>query len=263
MNLTLDTQTSSTPASITSSIVFIDTAVTDYESLIAGVKPGNQVFILDPNIDGVEQITKALQGWEYNSVHIVSHGSQASLQLGSTRLNAANLDTYTTQLQQWRENLSTNAEILLYGCQVASGEQGMEFVRQLHLLTGANIAASTEKVGSSQQGGSWELDINVGHIYTTLAISTAVRMAYPSVLVSFDPATNFAVGSNPRSVTVGDFNDDGLQDLAVTKQSSNNVRVLLGQGNGSFGAAINFNVGSRPFSVTVGDFNDDGLQDLA
>ncbi|WP_199311498.1 FG-GAP-like repeat-containing protein [Anabaena subtropica] len=263
MNLTLDTQTNSTPASLASSIVFIDTAVTDYESLIAGVKPGNQVFILDPNTDGVEQITRALQGWEYNSVHIVSHGSQASLQLGSTWLNAANLDTYTTQLQQWRESLSTNAEILLYGCHVASGEQGMEFVRQLHLLTGANIAASTEKVGSSQQGGSWELDINVGHISTKLAITTAVQIAYPSVLVSFDSATNFTVGSTPRSVTVGDFNDDDRLDLAVTNQSSSNVSVLLGQGNGNFGAATNFTVGTNPFSVTVGDFNNDGFQDLA
>ncbi|ABA20206.1 Integrins alpha chain [Trichormus variabilis ATCC 29413] len=263
MNLKLYTQTSSNPAAITSSIVFIDTAVTDYESLIAGVKPGNQVFILDPNIDGVEQITRALQGWEYNSVHIVSHGSQASLQLGSTRLNAANLHTYTTQLQHWRESLSTNAEILLYGCQVASGEQGMEFVRQLHQLTGANVAASTDKVGSSQQGGSWELDINVGHISTTSAITTAVQITYPSVLVSFDPATNFGVGSAPFIPTVGDFNNDGKLDLAVSNFNSNNVSVLLGQGNGSFSPATNFGVALNPISVRIGDFNNDGNLDLA
>ncbi|WP_414756249.1 FG-GAP-like repeat-containing protein, partial [Anabaena sp. CCY 9910] len=80
---------------------------------------------------------------------------------------------------------------------------------------------------------------------------------------SFGAATNFNVGSSPFSVTVGDFNDDGLQDLAVANEGGNNVSVLLGQGNGSFGAATNFNVGVDPISVTVGDFNGDGLQDLA
>ena len=32
---------------------------------------------------------------------------------------------------------------------------------------------------------------------------------------SFSAATNFAVGSDPYSVAVGDFNGDGKQDLAV------------------------------------------------
>jgi hypothetical protein len=80
---------------------------------------------------------------------------------------------------------------------------------------------------------------------------------------SFNPATNFTVGSNPNSVTVGDFNGDGKSDLAVANFYSNNVSVLLGTGTGSFGAATNFTVGTRPISVTVGDFNGDGKSDLA
>jgi hypothetical protein len=80
---------------------------------------------------------------------------------------------------------------------------------------------------------------------------------------SFNPATNFTVGSNPNSVTVGDFNGDGKSDLAVANFYSTNVSVLLGTGTGSFGAATNFTVGTGPFSVTVGDFNGDGKSDLA
>ena len=76
-------------------------------------------------------------------------------------------------------------------------------------------------------------------------------------------ATNFAVGANPYSVAVGDFNGDGKQDLAVANGGSNNVSILLGTGAGSFGAATNFAVGTFPKSVTVGDFNSDGKQDLA
>jgi Ca2+-binding RTX toxin-like protein len=80
----------------------------------------------------------------------------------------------------------------------------------------------------------------------------------------FSPASNLAVGSNPVSVTVGDFNRDGFLDLASANFGSNNVSVLLGNGTGGFGAASTFAVaGSNPYSVTVGDFNGDGFQDLA
>ena len=80
---------------------------------------------------------------------------------------------------------------------------------------------------------------------------------------SFTPATNFLAGSVPYSVAVADFNKDGIPDLAVVNQNSNNVSILLGTGTGSFGAATNFAVGSLPHFVAVGDFNGDGKQDLA
>ena len=75
-------------------------------------------------------------------------------------------------------------------------------------------------------------------------------------------AVAFGVGNGPLSVVVGDFNDDGQQDLAVANSNSNNLSVLLGDGAGGFAAATNFDVGD-PHSVTVGDFNGDGKQDLA
>ncbi|MCZ8049276.1 MAG: FG-GAP-like repeat-containing protein, partial [Microcystis sp. LE19-41.2A] len=84
-----------------------------------------------------------------------------------------------------------------------------------------------------------------------------------SVEMAFSAATNFTVGSGPRSVTVGDFNGDGKSDLAVANRGGNNVSVLLGTGTGSFGTATNFSVGAGPLSVTVGDFNRDGKSDLA
>src|SRR3989454_1082575 len=80
---------------------------------------------------------------------------------------------------------------------------------------------------------------------------------------SFGAATNFAAGTYPISLAIGDFNDDGKQDLVVVNLDSNNVSKLLGDGTGSFGAATNFAVGISPFSVAVGDFNGDGKQDLA
>jgi hypothetical protein len=77
----------------------------------------------------------------------------------------------------------------------------------------------------------------------------------------FAPFTPFPVGSGPESVAVGDFNRDGIPDLAVAN-FSDTVSVLLGKGDGTFGSAANYAVGSGPESVAVGDLNRDGIPDL-
>ncbi|MGE5397714.1 MAG: FG-GAP-like repeat-containing protein, partial [Chitinophagales bacterium] len=67
----------------------------------------------------------------------------------------------------------------------------------------------------------------------------------------------------PCNITTADFNGDGNLDLAVTNYGSNNVSILLGQGDGTFGTATNFGVGSNPVGITTADFNGDGKDDLA
>src|SRR6266571_5360264 len=89
--------------------------------------------------------------------------------------------------------------------------------------------------------------------------------------VSFTPPRDFTVGPNPEWIAVGDFNRDGIQDLAVANSgrasgSAGSVSVLLGNGDGTFETPLNFPVGPRgstPNCVAVGDFNRDGRADLA
>jgi len=80
---------------------------------------------------------------------------------------------------------------------------------------------------------------------------------------TLEAARSFRAGRRPRSIAVGDFNGDGIQDLAVADGESNDVSVLLGNGDGSFQTAMNFAIGSFQVFVAVGDFNGDGVQDLA
>lgn len=63
-------------------------------------------------------------------------------------------------------------------------------------------------------------------------------------------------------MAVGDFNRDGVLDLAAVNAGSNNVSVLLGNGDGTFQLAQNFDAGNGPFSLAVADFNADGVLDL-
>ena len=86
---------------------------------------------------------------------------------------------------------------------------------------------------------------------------------------TFRPAVNYRAGSGfeTYAVTVGDFNGDGKQDLAVTDDSgptgAGTVGIFLGNGDGTFQPAVSYRVGANPSSVVVGDFNRDGKLDLA
>jgi len=86
---------------------------------------------------------------------------------------------------------------------------------------------------------------------------------------TFRTAVNYLYGNDPYAVAVGDFNGDGIADIAVTNAGgiavpyANTLFVLLGNGDGTFQPPAIYPVGGAPTSVVVGDFNGDGIADLA
>ena len=79
---------------------------------------------------------------------------------------------------------------------------------------------------------------------------------------SFAAERRFGVGRSPESVAIGDFDGDGMQDLAVANERTDDVSVLLGLGDGSFAEEQRFATGDGSTSVAAGDFDGDGLFDL-
>ncbi|MEG4070611.1 DUF4347 domain-containing protein [Microcoleus sp. Pol11C2] len=135
---------------VPTAIAFLDSALPEGETIGNGIELGTKVITLDVVRDGVEQITEALASRSnIKSIHIISHGSPASLQLSAIDLNLTNLKTYVKKLQRWSRSLADSAEILLYGWDVVAGEKGANFVQQLSQLTKAKIAASRSPIGSS------------------------------------------------------------------------------------------------------------------
>ena len=67
---------------------------------------------------------------------------------------------------------------------------------------------------------------------------------------------------NIMQMASGDFNRDGIPDLAVTYDNQA-VTILLGKGDGTFTGGTMPQYGSGNQAVAVGDFNGDGIPDLA
>src|SRR4028118_1430720 len=99
------------PKKNVSHLVFIDSNVEDYQSLISGVSPNAEVIILDETLGGIEQITERLATTQnIEAIHIISHGSPGAVQLGANTLNNNNIESFGPQLQQWRKALIPGAE---------------------------------------------------------------------------------------------------------------------------------------------------------
>jgi hypothetical protein len=66
----------------------------------------------------------------------------------------------------------------------------------------------------------------------------------------------------PSVGDVGDFNHDGLPDVALGPSSGNTIRVLLNQGNGVYADAVTYATDGSANAVSVGDLDGDGILDI-
>ena len=104
-----------------------------------------------------------------------------------------------------------------------------------------------------------------GHQDLAAGVDEAVAIRLGNGDGTFRPARDISgVISRPDGVAAGDFNRDGVQDLAIStfETGTGNVRIYLGNGDGTFRRCKDIEQGT-PTALAVGDFNGDGEPDLA
>ncbi|WP_417228324.1 DUF4347 domain-containing protein, partial [Amphritea sp.] len=158
-----------------SELIIVDSRVADAGTLLESISPTTQnalTIFINPDHDGVENITAALNGYSgIQTIHLISHGDDGALQLGSSTLNSDTLSQYSDQLSLWQESLTDSADILIYGCNVAQSAAGEAFVQALASLTSADIAASDDLTGDASLSGDWQLEYQVGQVDATTPLS--------------------------------------------------------------------------------------------
>ncbi|AFZ07458.1 Subtilisin [Oscillatoria nigro-viridis PCC 7112] len=287
-----------------SAIAFIDTQVENYQSLIAGVKPGTEVVVLDGNRDAIDQITQILAlRTNIDSIHIVSHGTPGSLQLGNGCLSADNLETYSERLQQWRSALNLGADILIYGCNVASAPRAYPKVRQgmnslaqsssrlkptaypkvrqgMNSLSQSSsrlkptenksaIQSSSEdfryETGVSTPGGSAGNGIDDEQAIDRERAIDLDGVAFIQRIAQLTN-TNVAASQNlTGSVAKGGDWELEVRTGEIETPLVFEAEVLAGYEYvlNTFGAAANIGVGTNPYGIATGDFDLDDQPDLA
>ncbi len=70
--------------------------------------------------------------------------------------------------------------------------------------------------------------------------------------------------SMPSAIVICDFNNDRLLDIGFTNAGTDNLTVLLGQGDGQFYSEKLYSTGPRstPLSIACGDLNNDNQMDI-
>jgi hypothetical protein len=252
-----------TPTSGRSSILFIDSAVTDWQTLAQAAKAGSEVYQLDGS-DAVAQITQTLLGrHDIASLQLISHGRSGGLQLGEDWLDLPNLPRYVAQLKSWGEALTADADILLYGCNVAQAATGKAFVNLLAEATGADIAASDNVTGA---GGDWNLEVATGAIESELTIASPILNAYTSQLDLAVDSSLTLPGLSNGSIAWGDYSGDGKLDLILTGSDDTGKLISkLYKNNGSGGLIEDTSItlpGLIYSAVAWGDYSGDGKLDL-
>ena len=221
-------------------LIVIDSRLDDYDQLITDLQESNvnyEILELDETTNGIEEITRRLNsGQSYAALHIIGHGEEANVQLGSVELGSDNIDQYESQISSWRAGLTGDADILLYGCDVAGSQEGIDFVDRFNELTGADIAASSDLTGNADLGGNWEFEYSVGDIEAGVVFSAEAQANYLGVFATIEVTTT--------TDTVDGGNTSSFAALLATPGSDGiSLREAIIAANGTTDARIELNAG--------------------
>lgn len=228
---------SDVPPPLVNSIVFVNDNISSPDQLTeiindSGSGSDSQIVItLDSTTDGIELISSTLEEYsDVDAIHIFSHGAgnddTGSVQLGSTWLTSENIEKFQNELNSWGNSLSENADILIYGCNIAETDGGKQFVDTVSEYTGADVAASDDATGNDLLGGDWLLEYAKGEIEAAPIVTADTAEDWVELLVEQTISDNFATGdyagSNGSLPWIGDWVETG----EATDESAGSIQVI-------------------------------------
>ncbi|WP_110656526.1 VCBS domain-containing protein [Salinicola halimionae] len=176
------------------------------QAIVDSARTSTELLVVKAEQDGVDAITSALAGMDHvQSIEIFSHGAAGQFQLGSTRVASDTLDSLEGRLGQWRDALTADADLLLYGCRIGADNTGATLVDSLAKVTEADVGASDDDTGALRLNGDWQLETTIGDLDQPSGLDLFRLTSMDSLLADADPRVSLP--SSGDSVPLGeDFN---------------------------------------------------------
>jgi VCBS repeat-containing protein len=174
-------------------VAFVDTSIAGYQVLEAGIHDGIAIVEIAGGQSGLAQMAQWAESHSgFDAIHILSHGAEGQINIGSDVITDASLSTAVVQaeLAEIGHALKAGGDLLIYGCDVAKGADGLSFISDLSAGSGADVAASTDITGAAAKGGNWTLESSVGAIDVPVFAITNWNDLLGNVTDFFAPATN-------------------------------------------------------------------------
>ncbi|MFB6228587.1 MAG: PQQ-binding-like beta-propeller repeat protein, partial [Halobacteriales archaeon] len=233
-------------------LAVVDTTVKDHETLARAAREAGMDVV---NVSSADELTASLS--EYSNlaaVHILSHGTVGTVQIGNDTLQRGTLDQYSGLTGALDSSLAADGDVLLYGCRVAENGAGRAFVGDVATATGGDVAASDDLTGNESRGGDWTLEANMGDVGSATLdnaalgqFSNTLAPSYSSASIS--PTTVYKGSMVDANITV--TNNDGVQQ---TYNVSVSVDGTIEQWeNGTIAANSNTDLWIRQTLWDVGD----------
>jgi len=138
-----DASAAAVPANATQGgveLVVVDTSLADHAQLLADLARQRQagraieVLTVGAGEDGIARIGAWLAGRQgVSAIHLLAHGAAGQVQLGGSQLDATSLGARAAELAAWGAALSPEADLLVYGCDVAATAAGRQLLADLAL----------------------------------------------------------------------------------------------------------------------------------
>ncbi|WP_395589225.1 Ig-like domain-containing protein [Pseudomonas sp. TR47] len=204
-------------------VVFVDSAVSDYQKLIAGLPAGVEVVVLENGKDGFKQIADYLDGrTDVTSIDIISHGDSGYVYLAGNAIWANQLASHQADLARIGASLAEGGDIRFFACNTGEGSDGQLFVDEVARLSGADVGASSDSTGN-RAGEDWELETVSGVVATGVGVQRGDLTAFNTSL-----ATITVTDTNASSTAV-----DSFVSLAEAIQAANTDTSVNGSAAGS------------------------------
>lgn len=152
------------------------------------------------------------------------------------------------------------------------GSASVDGTTAVHTLTKPSYMTGGDSAGATP-AQALLVDLNGDGILDMATPNASFSEGTMSVLIgngdgTFKAPVTYTTGIFAAAITSGDFNNDGVVDLAVTSQYNSDsgpgfVSVYLGNGDGTFKQPIAVNMSGYPVSTVVADYNRDGILDIA